>query len=85
MELEEAKQTITEGDKTLDALADALLQRVAQFMGECVQADSFCGVATEVKRDQNGSIQCLMLIPCDDVNGDPVRRYESELPRVVVQ
>lgn len=79
--LDDAKGSLTGGDKTLDELADMLLSRMAGFMGECVQSDAFCAVAIDVKRDQSGKLLQMRFTPCDEVNGDPVRRYERDVTK----
>ncbi len=65
---------VGEHANSLDEAADALLERVAVFFGECVGGDTFCGLAIDEKRDENGVLQALQLVACDLVNGDPVRR-----------
>lgn len=59
---------------TLDEMADALIVRVAKFFGECVQADTFCGLSIDENRDAHGQIKSLTLVACDLVGGEPVRR-----------
>ena len=77
--MDEAKKTIigdivdTQGG-TLDATADALLERIAAFFGECVGGDSFCGLSIDETRDDNGQLTSIKLVACDLVNGEPVRR-----------
>jgi hypothetical protein len=76
---QEAKQLIVNAagpspDDSLDATADALLLRVAQFFGECVGGDTFCGLSIDEMRDENGLLQSLRLVPCDIKDGEPVRR-----------
>ena len=60
--------------KSLDAAADALLERVATFFGECVGGDTFCGLSIDEVRGEDGKLQSLKLVACDLVNGEPVRR-----------
>lgn len=83
--LDDAKAELTANDASLDAMADLVLQRVAKFFGECAGDDSFCAISVDEKRDQNGKLQYLMMVPCDDAAGTPVRRYEREMKKVVVQ
>ena len=83
---DDAHAELTANDRTLDAMADDLLKRMALFMGECVQEENFCGIAIDAKRDSNGKILQLRFTPCDDVSGVPVRRFErDDLPKVVVK
>ena len=83
--LDDAKAELTADDKSLDAMADLVLNRVARFFGECVNDDGFCALSVDEKRDQNGKLLYLMMVPCDDVAGTPARRWDRELPKVVVQ
>lgn len=91
MNMQEAKATligqVENGDSTLDGMADALLQRVAEFVGECVGGDSFCGFSIDETRDENGILQGIKLVACDNINGEPVRRegkfrLESPAPKL---
>jgi hypothetical protein len=59
---------------SLDQLADDTITRVARFLGECVGGDTFCGISVDEMRDENGLLLSLRLVPCDTVNGEPVRR-----------
>lgn len=78
MDMTQAKAEIVGNIKdntgTLDAAADALILRVAQFFGECVQADTFCGLSIDESRDAHGQIKSLTLVACDMVGEEPVRR-----------
>jgi len=74
MNLEAAKEVLTGDDLTLDGVADLVLKRIAQFMGECASDESFCAMAVDEKRDQSGKLLSLTLVACDDVSGEPVRR-----------
>ena len=78
MDMTEAKQAvigkIEDTGGNLDAAADALILRVAQFFGECVQAESFCGLSIDETRDAHGQIKSLTLVACDLVGEEPVRR-----------
>lgn len=60
--------------RTLDQLADDALNRVAAFIGECVSAESFCGLAVDEMRDEDGKLLSLRLVPCDLVADESVRR-----------
>lgn len=60
--------------KTLDDLADEALGRVAAFIGQCVASDTFCGLAIDEQRDDNGQVQSITLVACDKIHGDPIRR-----------
>jgi hypothetical protein len=73
-ELVAAAGDVGESANSLDATADALLTRVAQFFGECVGGDTFCGLSIDEARDENGVLQYLRLVPCDLINCEPVRR-----------
>lgn len=59
---------------TLDQLADDTLIRVAAFIGECVGGDTFAGFSVDEVRDEHGLLLSLALVPCDIVDGEPVRR-----------
>ena len=74
MNLEAAKEVLTGDDLTLDGVADLVLKRIAQFLGECASEEAFCAMAVDEKRDLNGKLLSLTLVACDDVAGDPVRR-----------
>jgi len=78
MNMDEAKATLVgeveNGDNTLDGMADALLQKVGAFVGECVGGDSFCGFSVDESRDDNGILTSIKLVACDNINGEPVRR-----------
>lgn len=72
-------QAVPEADSmpqgfTLDQLADSTLQRVAAFIGECVGGDIFCGFSVDEVRDERGLLLSLRLVPCDTIDGEPVRR-----------
>jgi hypothetical protein len=73
----EALQTL-KGDipagTTLDQAADALLERVAAFFGECAADEAFCGLSVDETRDRDGKLQSIKLVACDMVNDEPVRR-----------
>lgn len=82
---------------TLDETADALLQRVAAFFGECAVDESFCGLSIDESRDSSGKLQSIKLVACDKVNGEPERRegkfalmngdmrcLETDKPRILV-
>jgi hypothetical protein len=76
--LEDAKQALTNDDRTLDEAADAILLRVARFFGECVAEESFCALGVDEKRDANGKLLYLRLVPCDDIAGVPARRFPRD-------
>lgn len=78
MNVAEAKAELTAEDKTLDEAADALLLRVAKFFGECVADEKFCAIGVDEKRDQNGKLLYLRLVPCDDISGVPARRFPKD-------
>jgi hypothetical protein len=85
MDFDQAKGVIVdaashgeEQGKTLDDTADELLTRVAQFFGECVGGDTFCGLAIDEKRNEAGILQSLTLVPCDLIHNEPVRRVGRE-------
>ena len=78
MTINEARESLTGQDKSLDAMADLILQRVARFFGECVQDESFCALGVDEKRDINGKLLYLRLVPCDDVGGTPARRIAKD-------
>jgi len=59
---------------SLDQLADDTLNRVAAFIGEYVGGDTFCGFSVDETRDENNLLLSLRLVPCDTVDGEPVRR-----------
>jgi hypothetical protein len=59
---------------TLDATADALILRVAQFFGECVRDEAFCGLSIDETRDATGKLTSMKLVPCDLRGGEPERR-----------
>lgn len=59
---------------SLDATADALLERVAAFLGECVGGSTFNGLAIDEERDGNGLLLSLRLVACDMVGGETARR-----------
>lgn len=78
MDKEQAKAALM-GDlekagTTLDETADAMLERIATFFGECVGGNTFCGLSIDETRDANGLLTSLKLVPCDLLNGEPVRR-----------
>lgn len=70
----ELTKNIQDTTGTLDATADELLLRIAQFFGECVGDETFCGLSIDETRDKAGKITSLKLIPCDFVDNFPVRR-----------
>lgn len=72
--LVDAAGDVGENASSLDEAADALLERVAAFFGECVGGSTFCGLSIDELRDENGQLLSLRLVPCDLVSGDPVRR-----------
>ena len=74
MDVDAAKQALTGGDATLDAAADAILLRVAKFFGECVSDPQFCAVSVDERRDSEGRLLSITLVPCDDAGGQPARR-----------
>ena len=74
----EAKEALTSDDKTLDAAADAILVRVAKFFGECVADADFCALGIDEKRDTNGKLLYLRLVPCDMVGSVPARRIPKD-------
>lgn len=84
MNIEEAKAELTANDVTLDAMADLILARVAKFFGECVGDESFCAIAVDESRGPNGKLQSITLVPCDEVDGSPVRRVNREIPKTLV-
>lgn len=57
-----------------DAAADELIVRVGRFFGECAGGDTFCGLSIDETRSADGLLTSLKLVPCDLVNGEPVRR-----------
>jgi hypothetical protein len=59
---------------SLDGLADATLERIAEFFGKCVNEPGFCGFSVDEMTDEDGRMLSFTLVPCDEVNGDPVRR-----------
>lgn len=59
---------------SLDDLAEATLERIAEFFGECVSEASFCGFSVDEVRDENKRLMSLRLVACDTVDGEPVRR-----------
>ena len=61
---------------SLDQLADATLERIAEFFGECVNAPDFCGFAVDEVRDENKVLLSLTLVACDTVSGEAVRRVK---------
>jgi hypothetical protein len=65
---------VNTGEGTLDETADALLERIAAFFGECAGADDFCGLSIDETRDADGCLTSLKLVPCDLVGGEPCRR-----------
>lgn len=69
-----AAGNIGENAASLDQAADALLERVATFFGECVGGDTFCGLAVDEQRDANGLLQSIRFVACDLVGGEPARR-----------
>lgn len=76
MNRDEAKMKFT-GEKpsqTLDEFADAMLERVAAFFGECVGSPDFCGFNIEEKRDAEGGLLSLTIIPTDMIAGTAARR-----------
>lgn len=78
MSLDQAKEALTGGDMSLDAVADSILVRVAKFFGECIQSPDFCALGVDEKRDATGKLQYLRLVPCDLVSGEPARRWPKE-------
>lgn len=72
--LVDAAGNVGENASSLDEAADALLERVATFFGECVGGSTFCGLGIDELRDENGLLLSLRLVPCDLVSGEPVRR-----------
>jgi len=72
--IDAAGEVPAENKSSLDEAAEVLLTRVSQFFGECVGGDTFCGLSIDETRDENGLLQSLRLVPCDLVNGEPVRR-----------
>ena len=84
MNIEEAKAELTANDVTLDAMADLILARVAKFFGECVGDESFCAIAVDESRGPNGKLHSITLVPCDEVDGTPVRRVNREIPKTLV-
>lgn len=78
MDLDQAKEALTGGDMSLDAVADSILMRVAKFFGECIQSEEFCALGVDEKRDATGKLQYLRLVPCDLVAGEPARRWPKE-------
>lgn len=65
---------IEDTDGSLDDTADALLERVGQFFGECVGGDTFCGLSIDETRNDKGILTSIKLVACDLINGEPVRR-----------
>ena len=63
-----------EGKSSLDKTADALLERIGAFFGECVGGNTFCALSIDETRREDGLLISLKLTACDLVNGDPVRR-----------
>lgn len=78
MDTEQAKETLTDGDMSLDAVADSILMRVAKFFGECIRSPDFCALGVDEKRDATGKLQYLRLVPCDMVGSDMARRWPKE-------
>lgn len=79
MNTTDAKKVIVDaaegkGDNTLDEAADELIKRIGQFFGECVGGDTFCGLAIDETRDENGLLLSLRLVACDLINDEPARR-----------
>lgn len=78
MDLSEAKQAvigkIEDTGGNLDAAADALILRVAQFFGECASEETFCGLSIDETRDSAGRLKSLSLVACDLIGDEPVRR-----------
>jgi hypothetical protein len=73
------------GDGSLDATADAMLERIGKFFGECVGSETFCGFSIDETRDASGQLTSLKLVPCDLVDGEPVRREgKFAAPKLVV-
>ena len=64
------------GDGNLDAFADALLLKMAQFVGECIGdgTTDFCGFSYDEVRDPDGRLTSVKIVPCDMIDGDPIRR-----------
>lgn len=62
------------GGRTLDDLADAIVVRFAEFVGECAASDKFAGFAIDQARDEDGTIQAIRFVACDQVGEDVVRR-----------
>jgi hypothetical protein len=78
MTLDQAKEAITGGDLSLDQVADSILARVAKFFGECISSPDFCALGVDEKRDSTGKLLYLRLVPCDEVGGEPARRWPKE-------
>lgn len=78
MDLSAARAALNGGDTSLDNVADAVLTRVAQFLGECVATPSFCALGVDEKRNSQGQVQYLRLVPCDLVGGQPARRWPKD-------
>lgn len=81
MDMAQAKESIVgaagnvgDNASSLDKTADALLERIAAFFGECVGGSTFCALSIDELRDENGLLLSLRLVPCDLVAGDAVRR-----------
>lgn len=75
--LGDAKEQLAGDDATLDQMADDLLKRMAQFIGECTQEESFCGVAINCKRDPKGKLLYMQFVPVDEIGGTPARRWSE--------
>lgn len=58
----------------LEGLADATLERIAEFFGKCVNDPGFCGFSVDEKTNEAGEMLSLTLVPCDKINDEPVRR-----------
>ena len=63
-----------DGGNSLEGLADATLERIAEFFGKCVNYPDFCGFAIDEEKDGDGMPLKLTLIPCDLIGGSPTRR-----------
>lgn len=78
MDAQEAKEVLmtaaSDSGANADQLADALLERVAQFFGKCLGGDTFCAFSIDEVTDENGLPLSLRIVPCDLVSGEAVRR-----------
>ena len=65
---------ISQSGNSLEGLADATLERIAEFFGKCVSDAAFCGFSVDEMTSEDGKPLSFRLVPCDSINGEPVRR-----------